>query len=92
MDCRRNVSIKSERFEGVYFLDYQYYIHSLSDLCLGVEKKIVKEIMHFHYMLHIGEYRYTYGVYKCVVQYRIWTKNAAGLHKRGVVFKYRVDE
>ena len=33
---------------GRLFLGYHYYIHSLSDLCLGVEKKISKEKMHFH--------------------------------------------
>ena len=29
-------------------------ILSLSDLCLGVEKKIFKEIMHFHYMTYMA--------------------------------------
>ena len=37
---------------GRPFLCYQNYILSLSDLCLGVEKKIFKEIMHFHYMTY----------------------------------------
>ena len=32
------------------FLGYYYNILNLSELCLGVEKKIIKEIMHFHYM------------------------------------------
>ena len=32
------------------FLDHHYYIFNLSDLCLGIKKKIFKEIMHFHYM------------------------------------------
>ena len=32
------------------FLGHHYYILSLSDLCLGVEKQIFKEIMQFHYM------------------------------------------
>ena len=27
---------------------------SLSDLCLGVEMKILKEIIHFHYLTHFG--------------------------------------
>ena len=29
---------------------YNKYILSLSHLCLGVEKKIFREIMHLHYM------------------------------------------
>ena len=37
---------------GRPFLDHQYYIHSLSDLCLGVENKIFKEIKHFQYMTY----------------------------------------
>ena len=32
------------------FLGHQYCIFSLCDLCPGVEKKTVKECMHFHYM------------------------------------------
>ena len=35
---------------GRPLLGYHYYTLSLSDLCMGVEKKIFKEIMHFHYM------------------------------------------
>ena len=35
---------------GTPFLGHHYYTLSLFDLCLGVEKKIVKEIMQFHYM------------------------------------------
>ena len=31
------------------FLGHHYYIISLSDVCLGVEKKIFKEINCFHY-------------------------------------------
>ena len=30
-------------------LGYRYYILGLSDLCLGVEKKIFKDLMHFQY-------------------------------------------
>ena len=30
------------------FLSRHYYILALCDLCLGVEKNIVKEIMQFH--------------------------------------------
>ena len=33
---------------GRLFLGHHYYILGLSDLCLGVEKKILKEIMYFH--------------------------------------------
>ena len=33
---------------GRLFLGHHYYKLGLSDLCLGVEKKIFKEIMHFH--------------------------------------------
>ena len=40
-----------ERYNfGRPFLVHHYYIHSLSDLCLGVEKKIFKEIIHFHHV------------------------------------------
>ena len=34
---------------GRPFLGHHYYILSLSDLCMGADKKIFKEIMHFHY-------------------------------------------
>ena len=33
---------------GRPFLDHYYYILSLSDLCLGVKKRIFKEIIHVH--------------------------------------------
>ena len=36
------------------FLGHHYYILGLSDLCLGVEKKIFKEIMHFYYMTYMA--------------------------------------
>ena len=36
------------------FLSYHYFIHRLSDLCLGVKKKIFKGIMHFHYMKYMA--------------------------------------
>ena len=39
---------------GRPFLGQHYYILSLSDLCLGVEKKISKEILHFHYMTYMA--------------------------------------
>ena len=39
---------------GRPFLGHQYYIHSLSDLCLGVEKKICKEIMPFDYKTYMA--------------------------------------
>ena len=35
---------------GTPFLSHHYYTLSLFDLCLGVEKKIFKEIVQFHYM------------------------------------------
>ena len=35
---------------GRPFLGHHYYILGLSDLCLGVETKIFKEIMYFHYI------------------------------------------
>ena len=35
---------------GRPFLGHHYYILGLSDLCLGVEKNIFKEIMHFYSM------------------------------------------
>ena len=35
------------------FLGHHYYTLSLFDLCLGVEEKIVKEIMQFHYMTYM---------------------------------------
>ena len=39
---------------GRPFLGHHNYILSLSDLCLGVEKKIFKEIMHFHNMTYMA--------------------------------------
>ena len=38
---------------GRPFLDHHYYKLDMSDLCLGVEKKILKEMMHFHYMTYL---------------------------------------
>ena len=35
---------------GRPFLCHHRYILALSDICLKKEKKILKEIMHFHYM------------------------------------------
>ena len=35
---------------GGPFLGHYYYTVSFSGHCLGIEKKILKEIMHFHYM------------------------------------------
>ena len=35
---------------GKPLIDHHYHLISLSDLCPGVEKKILKEIMYFHYM------------------------------------------
>ena len=39
---------------GRPFLGYYYYILSLFDLCLGVEKKIFKGIMYFQYMTYMA--------------------------------------
>ena len=39
---------------GWPFLGHHDYILSLSDICMGVEKKILKEIMHFHYMTYMA--------------------------------------
>ena len=39
---------------GGPFRGHHYYILGLSNLCLGVEKKIFKEIMHFHYMTYMA--------------------------------------
>ena len=36
------------------FLSHHYYILALSHLCLGIEKKIVKEIMQFHNMRYMA--------------------------------------
>ena len=40
---------------GRPFLGYHNYILSLSVLCLGVEMKIFKGILHFHYMTYMGK-------------------------------------
>ena len=37
------------------FIGHHYNIYSLSDLCLVVNKKILKEIMHFHYMTYMAK-------------------------------------
>ena len=42
---------------GRPFLGHHYYILGLSDLCLGIEKNIFKEIMQFHYMTYMATYR-----------------------------------
>ena len=39
---------------GRPFLGHHHYIHSFSDLCLKVKKKILREIMHFHYMTYMA--------------------------------------
>ena len=39
---------------GRSFHGHQYFILNLSDLCMGVEKKIFEEIMHFHYMTYMA--------------------------------------
>ena len=39
---------------GRTFLGHHYYILILSDICMGVEKKIFIEIMHVHYMTYMA--------------------------------------
>ena len=39
---------------GRPFRGHHYYILSLFDLCLGVERKIFKEIMYFHYVTYMA--------------------------------------
>ena len=41
------------RGHKIYNLGHHYYILGLSDLCLGVEKKIFKEIIQFLYMSYM---------------------------------------
>ena len=54
-------------YEIFYFdrlsLTHQYYLVSLSYLCPGVEKKVLKEIMHFHYMTYADIRTILYGKY-----------------------------
>ena len=41
-------------FGRPFFVHHNYIlVLGLSDLCLGVEKKICKEIMHFHYKTYM---------------------------------------
>ena len=47
---------------GRPFLDHHYYLLSLSDPCPGVEKKIFKEILYFHYLT-------------CILVATTWYKN-----------------
>ena len=47
------------RGHGIYnfgrpFVRHYYYILSLSNLCMAAEKKILKEIMHFHYLTYMA--------------------------------------
>ena len=39
---------------GRPFLGHHNYILNLFDLCLGVEKKIFKEIMYYHYVTYMA--------------------------------------
>ena len=39
---------------GRPFLGHHYYILGLSDLCLGYEKQIFKEIMQFHCLTYMA--------------------------------------
>ena len=38
----------------VNFHGHHYYMFSLSGICQGVEKKIFKDLMHFHYMTKVA--------------------------------------
>ena len=38
---------------GRPFLGHYYYVLSLSHPCRGIEKKNLKEIMHFHFMCYM---------------------------------------
>ena len=38
---------------GRPFLGHHYFILTLSDICLGVEKKIFRELMYFHYITYM---------------------------------------
>ena len=50
MPYHQNPSPGDDHDFGRPFLSHRYFILSLSDICMGVEKKIFKEVMHFHYM------------------------------------------
>ena len=39
---------------GRPFVGHYCYILSLSNLCMGAEKKIFTEIMHFHYLTYMA--------------------------------------
>ena len=52
----RNPSLGNHEIynSGRPFLGHHYYSLSLSELCPRVEKKIFKEIIHFHYMTYMA--------------------------------------
>ena len=53
MTCMKITSHEIYNFGRPFLGDHYYqYILRLSDLCLGVEKKIFKEIMQFRYMTY----------------------------------------
>ena len=73
------------------FLGHHYYIHSLSDLCLWVQRKIFKEIMHYHYMTYMATPQhktlwpgvhdiYNFGRYSLVIItiYLVWSMPGSG--------------
>ena len=39
---------------GILFLGHHYYTLNVSDLRLSEEKKILKEMIHFHYMTYMA--------------------------------------
>ena len=52
------------------FLGHHYYILGMCDLCLGVEQKIFKEIMHFHDMTNMATPQHKNpcpGALKCTI-------------------------
>ena len=51
---------------GRPFLGHHYYIHGLSDLCLGVEKKIFKDIQQFT-LLTQNDLPFGWGVMKFTI-------------------------
>ena len=48
---------------GTPFLGHHYYTLNLFDLCLGIERKIFKEIMQFHYDKHKNPYPWGHEIY-----------------------------
>ena len=45
---------KALLYKNLYYILEYMHVLGLSDLCLGVQKKIFKEIMHFHYKTYMA--------------------------------------